>query len=118
VKRTALPEQYAPKCSFLGAVHRPRKGRPPLAVAKGVTMRFKSILLAFSTLIIAGCASTDDNLQRASAIAIGHNVDPGTVTVSDIDRGATSVKWTAVTPSGRYACSADDMVRQPYCVKK
>lgn len=80
-------------------------------------MQIKTILV-LSVLVIGGCASTDDNLQRASAMAIGNNTDPSTVTVSDIDRGATSVKWMATTPAGRYACSADDMVRRPYCVKK
>lgn len=80
-------------------------------------MQVKAIVV-LSALMIGGCASTDDNLQRASAMAIGNNTDPSAVAVSDIDRGATSVKWTANTGAGRYACSADDMVRRPYCVKK
>ncbi len=68
-------------------------------------------------LVIAGCASTDNNLQRETARSIGGNVTPEQVTVSNIDRGATSVKWQAVAPSGRYACSADDMVRRVLCTR-
>lgn len=81
-------------------------------------MRGTTFLLILSVLTVCGCASADDNLQRATAIAIGNNIDPDAVTVTDIDRGMTSVKWNANTPHGRYACSADDMVRHPYCVKK
>jgi hypothetical protein len=70
-----------------------------------------------AVLGLAACASTDDNLQRATATAIGANVDPDTVKISDIDRGVTTVHWNATTPHGHYKCSADDMVRRPYCVK-
>ncbi len=67
---------------------------------------------------LGACASATDNLSRATAMTIGNNTDPDAVAVSDVERGATSVKWTAKTASGTYACSADDMVRRPYCVKK
>ena len=70
-----------------------------------------------AVLVIAGCASTDNNLQRETARSIGGNVTPEQVTVSNIDRGATSVKWQAVAPGGRYACSADDMVRRVLCTR-
>lgn len=66
---------------------------------------------------LSGCASTTGNLARASAIAIGQNVAPDDITVSDVRRGVTSVEWHASTPTGEYSCSADDMVRRPYCVK-
>lgn len=66
---------------------------------------------------LAGCASTAGNLQRETARYLG-DVSPDAVTVSNIDRGATSVSWTADTPKGHFSCSADDMVRRPYCVKK
>ena len=68
--------------------------------------------------IVYGCASTGDNLQRETARSIGGNVSPEQVTVSDIDRGATSVKWKASAPTGNYDCSADDMVRRVLCTKK
>lgn len=67
--------------------------------------------------IFAGCASTAGNLQRETARYLG-DVSPDAVAVSNIDRGATSVSWTAETPKGHYSCSADDMVRRTYCVKK
>lgn len=66
---------------------------------------------------VAGCASTSENLQRETARNIG-DVHPDKITVSDINRGATSVRWDAETPKGPYSCSADDMVRRVHCVKK
>jgi len=76
------------------------------------------ISLSIVVSIVYGCASTGDNLQRETARSIGGNVSPEQVTVSDIDRGATSVKWKATAPNGRYDCSADDMVRRVLCTKK
>ncbi len=69
------------------------------------------------SLLILGCASTGENLQRETARVLG-DISPDQVQVSGIDRGATNVKWEAQTPKGTYGCSADDMVRRPYCVKK
>jgi len=75
----------------------------------------------FALLIIgiafAGCASTSENLQRETARNIG-DVHPDKVTVSNVNRGVTSVSWEAETPKGPYSCSADDMVRRVHCVKK
>lgn len=68
-------------------------------------------------LTFVGCASTSDNLQRESARSIG-DVMPDAVQVSNIDRGATSVKWDASTAKGSYSCSADDMLRRVLCVKR
>jgi len=67
--------------------------------------------------IFAGCASTAGNLQRETARFLG-DIAPEAVMVSNVDRGATSVSWVAETPKGPYKCSADDMVRRVYCVKK
>lgn len=67
--------------------------------------------------LLAGCASTTQNLQFETARFLG-NVDPKAVTVSNIDRGMTSVSWDATASKGNYGCSADDMVRRVYCVKK
>lgn len=75
-------------------------------------------LVALATLALAACASTDGNLQRETARAIGGNVAPEHVQVSNINRGATSVSWQAASPRGAYSCSADDMVRRVHCVKK
>jgi hypothetical protein len=76
------------------------------------------LTLCAGGLLLAACASGEDSLQRATATAIGNNTNPDSVVISDIDRGMMNVKWNAKTPNGHYACSADDMVRRPYCVKK
>jgi hypothetical protein len=67
---------------------------------------------------LSGCASTTENLRLETARFLGGNVSPGQVTVTAIDRGASSVKWAAATPDGNYACGADDMVRRVSCVKQ
>ena len=51
-------------------------------------------------------------------MSIGNNTLPENVTLSNIDRGATSVKWTAMAGGQTYSCSADDMVRRSYCAKR
>jgi tRNA A37 threonylcarbamoyladenosine dehydratase len=79
-------------------------------------MRRWFVLLALGAAVV-GCASTSENLQRETARNIG-DVDPDKVTVSNVNRGVTSVRWDAETPKGPYSCSADDMVRRVHCVKK
>ncbi len=79
-------------------------------------MRRWFVLLALGAAVV-GCASTSENLQRETARNIG-DVDPDRVTVSNVNRGVTSVRWDAETPKGPYSCSADDMVRRVHCVKK
>ena len=69
------------------------------------------------SLFSVGCASTDENLQRETARFIG-DISPDQVKVSNVQRGVTDVKWEAETPKGVYSCSADDMVRRPYCAKR
>jgi hypothetical protein len=69
-------------------------------------------------VVIVGCTNTSANLQRETARYIGGNVTPEQVTVSNVDRGVTDVKWRASAPTGNYDCSADDMVRRVYCTKK
>ncbi len=76
-----------------------------------------TIAFAAATLML-GCANTGANLQRETARSIGGNVSPEQVAVSDVDRGATAVKWKATAPTGKYECSADDMLRRVLCVKK
>ena len=70
------------------------------------------------SVAVVGCVNTAANLQRETARYIGGNVSPEQVTISDIDRGITDVKWKASAPTGNYHCSADDMVRRVYCTKK
>jgi hypothetical protein len=68
--------------------------------------------------LLSGCASTAENLQRETARSLGSNISPSDVAVSNINRGATSVSWDAAAKGVNYNCSADDMVRRVYCVKK
>ncbi len=76
-----------------------------------------SLILGVVTLI-SGCASTTGNLQRASAMSIGNGVNQHGISISNVNRGAMDVNWVATTGEGvSYNCSADDMVRRPYCSK-
>lgn len=77
----------------------------------------KTILLLSLCGFVCGCASTESNLQRESARVIGHGTTPEQVTVSNIDRGISNVKWVAKTSRGSFNCSADDMVRRVYCTR-
>ena len=71
-----------------------------------------------TVFVVAGCASNNENLQRSTARSIERNLSPDVINISNVDRGALSVKWTAEAQGTTYSCSADDMVRQVYCVKK
>ena len=70
-------------------------------------------------LTLSACASSAENLQFASAPYVGSGVLPETIVISDVQRGASEVRWLAAAP-GRpaYACRADDMVRRAYCVRR
>ncbi len=74
------------------------------------------IILGALTGILCACASSSDNLQRATATEIG-NTRTSDVSLSDVDRKATSVSWKAKAPAGCYECDADDMMRKVHCVK-
>ncbi len=83
-------------------------------------MRFtplsRAIGLAALIGMLSACASTNDNLQRATATEVG-NTRTSDVAVTNVNRKATSVSWTAKAPAGCYECDADDMVRKVHCVK-
>jgi len=74
--------------------------------------------LILITVGLAGCANMGDSLQRESARSIGGGVLPDSVQIQNVDRGAMSVKWDAVTSQGTFNCSADDMLRRVLCVKR
>ncbi|MDR2214049.1 MAG: hypothetical protein LBE21_10560, partial [Pseudomonadales bacterium] len=80
--------------------------------------RFQIIFISIASTFIFGCASTGENLQRETALSIGENTSPEQVTISNVERSVTSVKWSASAPSGNYECSADDMVRRVVCTKQ
>jgi hypothetical protein len=78
----------------------------------------KSIFALVAVSLLYGCASTTENLRMETAHVLGANVSPDQVTVSNIDRRATSVYWAASAPSGQYECWADDMVRKVNCARQ
>lgn len=78
----------------------------------------KATLPIAAVLALVGCANMDDALQRESARAIGGGVLPDSVQLQNVDRGAMSVKWDAVTSEGAFNCSADDMLKRVLCVKR
>ena len=78
----------------------------------------KKLTAVASIFALAGCASSTDNLQRATAMSVPGNLSPDRITVANVDRGASSVSWTADAAGKTYACSADDMVRRPYCARR
>ena len=84
----------------------------------GGSMNAKIFTVCCLLIALSGCASGNVNLARATAMSVGHNVAPEAVAISNVHRGAMSVRWLATTPKGHYSCSADDMVRRPYCVKQ
>ena len=70
-------------------------------------------------MALTGCASSVDNLQRASAMSLGKNILPESILISNVQRGITDVRWIATPPSGpTYICSADDMVRHSSCARQ
>lgn len=71
-----------------------------------------------AALALTGCASSTESLQRATAMSVGGNVLPESVQVSDVQRGMMDVRWTAEAAGRTYSCSADDMVRRPYCARR
>jgi hypothetical protein len=85
---------------------------------KGDVMKSGIFLCAGLLLALSACASDTESLARATAMSIGRNTAPEQVNVFEVHRGVTSVRWQATTPHGHYSCSADDMVRRPYCVKQ
>lgn len=76
---------------------------------------FKAISIVSLAVALSACASSDQSLQTATASSIGGRVTPDRVVVDSVERGMMNVTWTATVNGQRYTCSADDMVRRPYC---
>ena len=69
------------------------------------------VLCCLVAIGLAACARNVGNLQRAAASLIVPTPPPDSTNVSNVSRGATSVKWVATAPNGDvYDCSADDQV--------
>ena len=77
----------------------------------------RGMLAVLVLMSVVGCASSPSNLQRETARVLGQQLPPASVEVSNIDRSMRSVTWTATARGRAYQCSADDMVRRPYCVE-
>jgi hypothetical protein len=67
---------------------------------------------------LAGCATANMNLQRASARAIMPTPHPDSVRVSELHRGVLAARWIATTPSGVYDCSLEEPEKVPICAKR
>jgi hypothetical protein len=76
----------------------------------------KYILVFSVAFLICSCATSLENLQRATANEVGNTLTKE-VKIFNVKRGVTSVSWQAKTPTGCYECDADDMVRRVHCVK-
>lgn len=81
-----------------------------LCVASGLSKH--CIVLAL--LLVGGCASTTGHLQLATAHQFP-GMGPEQVTVSQVSRSVTQVRWSAQTPQGPVQCWADDMMRRVVC---
>ncbi|HUQ80788.1 MAG TPA: hypothetical protein VM076_06615 [Gemmatimonadaceae bacterium] len=72
----------------------------------------------FMAAALAGCATANMNLQRASARAIMPTPNPDSVRVSELHRGVLAARWIATTPSGVYDCSLEEPEHVPICAKR
>jgi hypothetical protein len=90
-----------------------------LATQIGVAEMKRSLPYLVLALTLLACQSNIGSLQRAAAMSMNPTPLPDSVRVTEVHRGASSVKWVATHPNGDvYDCSADDMVRRPICVKR
>ena len=76
---------------------------------------FNFIWLFIASMFLFGCSTAQ--FQRESAGAIGGDVNPDQVTISDVDQGMTSWKWNANTTSGMYNCSTSLFDNKTLCFK-
>lgn len=79
-----------------------------------------AVLLGAQPAFAAG-ANSDRNLKAYMAQRVMEDthqlVEPEQITLIDVRRGMFRVSWQADTPNGRYACTADDMMRNPSCTR-
>lgn len=66
-------------------------------------------------------ANSDTNLKAYMAQRVMEDthrlVEPDQITLINVRRGMFRVTWQADTPNGRYACTSDDMMRNPSCTR-
>lgn len=90
-------------------------------------MRLALIASVFATALFAAPdadalgANSDANLKAYMAQRVMEDthrlVEPEQITLINVRRGMFRVTWQADTPNGRYACTADDMMRNPSCTR-
>ncbi|MEK7079785.1 MAG: hypothetical protein AAB883_01680 [Patescibacteria group bacterium] len=62
-------------------------------------------------------ANSDKKLIKEAAFQAGQMTTEGT-TLLEVRRSSTTVVWRAQTPAGIFLCKADDMMRNPRCIKQ
>ena len=66
-------------------------------------------------------ANSDRNLKEFTAQRVMEDThrqtDADDITLVNVRRGMFRVTWQADTPNGRYACTSDDMLRNPSCTR-
>jgi hypothetical protein len=78
----------------------------------------KKLLLCTIVFWLAGCTTNMNGaFQISSARAIGGNVKPDDVKISNVHRGFTSNTWNADVNHFLYQCF-DDLLGRELCVKK
>lgn len=70
---------------------------------KQMKRHMKLVGAPIATALLFGCSTAQ--FQRESAGAIGGNIDPEQVIITDMNKSATMWKWNATAPTGKYKCS-------------
>lgn len=97
------------------------------ALPETVMVRLKSSMAAGCLVLLAACQTVSaapakaagktqlsiEDLQKATYQAMG--VAWETVTVSEVQRGATEIKWVATTRSSKWHCTAAPDGSKAYC---
>ena len=80
-----------------------------------------AVTLCWSADALALGANSDSNLKAFTAQRVMEDthqlVEPEQITLIGVRRGMFRVTWQADTPNGRYACTSDDMLRNPSCTR-
>lgn len=82
-----------------------------------------SMLSACLPALVAGAVVGDNHVKskmdrkRASAEAIGQDLNPRTIRISGVEKDGDMVSWTAITAVGRYTCTQRAGLEHAKCVK-
>ncbi|MDO8446574.1 MAG: hypothetical protein Q7T53_10815 [Deltaproteobacteria bacterium] len=78
-------------------------GRQFAIKGKHMKRQMKLVGTLIATALLFGCSTAQ--FQRESAGAIGGNIDPEQVIITEMDKSASMWKWNATVPTGKYKCS-------------